>query len=99
MSIVTYGGMRTTVRLSEPLMVEVKGDAARHGQTFTSVLEDALQRLLNEEKSPSAVGRADVIVFGGTLGVRVDIADRAAVQRVLDEDDATKPGMSNHASS
>jgi hypothetical protein len=80
-------------------MAEVKSYAVRHRQTFTSVLEDALQRLLSDEKAAPSPERVDVVVFAGRTGIEVDPADHAAIQRVLDEDDAAVLEASVNANS
>lgn len=86
------------MRLNDSLMAEVKSYAARHGLTFTSVLEDALQRLLNDEKAGAEPDHhVDVVVFSGQLGVRVDVSDRDAVAQVLDDEDAEAFKKSQHA--
>lgn len=43
--------MRTTVRLDERLLSEVKKYAAESGRTLTSILEDALRETLARRRS------------------------------------------------
>ncbi len=83
--------MRTTVRLDETLLRSVKGYAARHHLTLTSVIEDALRRLLNEEERTAEGAPVDVLVFTGS-GTRpgVDIADRQTWRHLVDEEDAER---------
>ncbi|WP_157362191.1 hypothetical protein [Haloechinothrix halophila] len=83
--------MRTTVRLDETLMREVKSYAARHQRTFTSVLEDALRRLLKEEDMLQTTERIDVVVYTGA-GLRpgVDLDDRTTWQPLIDAEDAER---------
>lgn len=82
--------MRTTVRLDESLMRSVKSYAAENGRTLTSVVEDALRRLLNEELHRDAgASPVDVVVFTGS-GTRpgIEIDDRGTWQHLMDEEDA-----------
>jgi hypothetical protein len=81
--------MRTTVRLDEALLRSAKSYAARHHLTLTSVIEDALRRLLSEEQRAAENAPVDVLVFTGS-GTRpgVDVADRQTWQHLVDEDDA-----------
>lgn len=90
--------MRTTVRLDEALLSDVKGYAARHHLTLTSVIEDALRRLLNEEQRATESAPVDVLVFTGS-GTRpgVDISDRRTWQHLVDEEDAERFGMASDA--
>ncbi len=91
--------MRTTVRLDETLMREVKSYAARHQRTFTSVLEDALRRLLKEEGDmPRTTERIDVVVYTGSgLRVDVDLDDRTTWQPLIDAEDAERLTDATHA--
>lgn len=83
--------MRTTVRLDETLMRCAKSYAARHHLTLTSVIEDALRRLLKEEVQIATSPPVDVVVFTGS-GTRpgIEIADRRTWQHLADEEDAER---------
>lgn len=73
--------MRTTVRLDDRLMQQVKHAAHEHGETVTSMIERALRLLLagsqprgNDKRVPIPVSRAR----GGTLP-GIDLNDSAAL--------------------
>lgn len=86
------------MRLDETLMREAKSYAARHQRTFTSVLEDALRRLLKEEDMQQTTERIDVIVHTGTgLLPGVDLDDRTTYQPLIDAEDAERFTGVTHA--
>lgn len=73
-------------------MRSVKSYAAENGRTLTSVVEDALRRLLNEElHREKGTTQVDVVVFTGS-GTRpgIEIADRGTWQGRLEEEDAER---------
>lgn len=73
-------------------MRSVKSYAADNGRTLTSVVEDALRRLLNEElHREEGATQVDVVVFTGS-GTRpgIEIADRATWQGQLEDEDAER---------
>ena len=43
--------VRTTVRLDEALMRQVKAEAGRRGQTVTSLIEQGLRRVLDDSSA------------------------------------------------
>ena len=78
--------MRTTIRLDDGLLVEVKQIAARRDKTLTSVIEDALREMLARQRK--AEGRAPVeltTVSGGGLQPGVDLDDSAALLSLMEE--------------
>lgn len=83
--------MRTTVRLDDELMTQVKRYAARHRQTVTSVLEDSLRQLLERERRRGRARPVDVVVFTGS-GLRegIDLNDRATWGEVLEAEDVER---------
>jgi len=72
--------MRTTVRLDDRLLREVKRYAAEHGRTLTSVLEDALRQFLSGTARRKPAGPFRMVTFKGD-GLRpgVDLDDSAAL--------------------
>ncbi|RIQ34753.1 ribbon-helix-helix protein, CopG family [Jiangella rhizosphaerae] len=81
--------MRTTVRLDEDLMRQVKEYAARKNQTITSVLEDGLRQLLERDRRDVDGPRADLIVFTGDgLHVGIDLDDRSTWAELAEAEDA-----------
>jgi hypothetical protein len=78
--------MRTTIRLDDDLLVEVKQIAARSDKTLTSVIEDALREMLarrrkTEERTPVRL----TTVSGGGLQPGVDLDDSAALLSLMEE--------------
>ena len=78
--------MRTTIRLDDDLLVEVKQIAARSDKTLTSVIEDALREMLarqreTEERTPVRL----TTVSGNGLQPGVDLDDSAALLPLMEE--------------
>ena len=78
--------MRTTIRLEDDLLIEIKQIAARSDKTLTSVIEDALREMLarrqrTEERAPVKLTTAS----GGGLQPGVDLDDSAALLALLEE--------------
>jgi plasmid stability protein len=78
--------MRTTIRLDEDLMAEVKLRAARTGKTLTAVIEDALRESLARQKRSSDRKPVKLItVSGNGLQPGVDLDDSAALLTLMDQ--------------
>lgn len=77
--------MRTTISISDELLVAAKRRARERGQSLGSVIEDALRRALATEPDPAP--RPAVPVFDGGTGARpgVDLTSNRALYEVLDE--------------
>ena len=78
--------MRTTVRLDDDLLVEIKKIAAQADRTLTSVIEDALREMLARQQRAEA--RTPVrltTVSGGGLQPGVDLDDSAALLALMEE--------------
>ena len=73
--------MRTTVRLDEALMRQVKAEAGRRGQTVTSLIEQGLRLVLARGRIRSRRERVVVPVSRATGGTHpaVDLDDSSAV--------------------
>jgi hypothetical protein len=72
--------MRTTIRLDDNLLVEIKRLAAQEDRTLTSVMEHALREMLarlcrTKERTPVRL----TTVSGGGLQPGVDLDDSAAL--------------------
>ncbi len=77
--------MRTTIRLDDALLSEVKQYAARTGRTFTAVVEDALREKLS--RRPAEPGeRVELTTFDGALRPGVDLDDSASLYDLMDEE-------------
>jgi len=77
--------MRTTVRLDENLLKDVKVYAAEHGQTLTAVLERALRELLVRSREHQPQPSRELPTFRGR-GLRpgVDLDDSAALLDLME---------------
>lgn len=80
--------MRTTIRLDNQLLVEVKQLAAQTGQTQTAIIEEALRQMLARrqhmvERTPVKL----VTVAGNGLQSGVDLDDSAALLDLMDKAD------------
>lgn len=66
--------MRTTIRLDEDLLTQVKATAARTGRTLTSFVEDALRQAMARTEAQAATKPYRVKGFRGGLrpGVNLD---------------------------
>ncbi len=78
--------MRTTVRLEDPLLRDVKRYAAETGQTMTAVLEQALRELLLRRRELRRRRPVELPTFKGSgLQPGVDLDDSAALEDLMDE--------------
>lgn len=80
--------MRTTLNLDDLLYERLKRRASQDGRTVTSLLEEAIRRLLAQEERPGR--QPDAVTFptvaGRGLQPGVDLDDGAALADLLDED-------------
>jgi hypothetical protein len=74
--------MKTTLSIDTQVMVELKAEAARQGRTMSELVETALRLLLRSTATPHDL--SDLPTFHGGTEL-VDVADRDALYRVLDE--------------
>jgi hypothetical protein len=80
--------MRTTIRLDDDLLLQVKETAARSGKTLTSLIEDALREMLARQQEGE--GREPVrltMVSGGGLQPGADLDDSAALLLLMEASD------------
>jgi Ribbon-helix-helix protein, copG family len=85
--------MRTTVTINDELLAEVKVMAARQHRTIGSVMEEALMRLVEEDKGrPTARERYRLPDFGFTSGLLpgVDLFDKEQVAELLGDNELPK---------
>jgi hypothetical protein len=78
--------MRTTVSISDELLLAAKRRARERGQTLGELVDSALQRELND--GPPAPAAPAVPVFRGGTGPRpgIDVSSNRALIGSLDED-------------
>ena len=78
--------MRTTVRLDEAFMRQVKREAARRNQTVTSLIEAGLRLVLAQSKIPRRRRHVALPVSraGGGLLPGVDLNDSAALLDIME---------------
>lgn len=83
--------MRTTIRVDDELLAEVKALAARSHRSLNSVVEDALREMLSRQRAPQPRPRVELPTYGGS-GTRpgVDIEDWADVKRALEDEDIAR---------
>lgn len=81
--------MRTTVRLNDHLMREVKRYAAERQVTFTLILEEALRELLARKAEVGKRPPVSLPTFKGRgLQPGVDLSDSAALLELMERPDA-----------
>ncbi len=83
--------MRTTIRLSEPLLAEAKKLAVETKRTLTSVIEDALREVLARRRQSRLIGPNRKFKFTtvGGKGPRpgVDLDHSAALLELMESPD------------
>ena len=85
--------VRTTIRLDDRLLRELKKHAAARGRTLTAVIEDAVRQFLAHAVTGdvgSKVHPFRVITFKGGLRPGVDLDDSAALLDVMEETPASR---------
>jgi len=73
--------MKTTLNISDTVMVQLKREAARQGRTMSELMETALRLLLRAPKQPSGLPPLPTFHSGGAL---VDVADRDALYQAME---------------
>jgi hypothetical protein len=81
--------MRTTIRLDEHLLRQVKDHAVKTGRTMTAVIEDALRAFLGKKRTPKSKRRIKLATFKGRgLQPGVDLDSTAELLDRMDRSDA-----------
>ena len=78
--------MKTTLNIDDSVMQRLREEAARRGTTMSALVEAGLRRVL----APAPTTEPDELPPLPTWnsgGFKVDIADRDALYRVMEEDD------------
>jgi len=74
--------VKTTLVIPDPVMDRLRAEARRQRVTMSALVEVALRRLL--DASPETPGRVPPLPRWDSGGHLVDVADRDALQQVLD---------------
>ena len=73
--------MKTTLNIADPVMEQLKHEAARQKRTMSELVEAGLRLLFQSRKRSKAIQRLPTFRSGGTL---VDIADRDALYQAME---------------
>lgn len=77
--------MRTTIRLDDELLAQLKAQAARSGTTMNAVIEDAVRESLARRARQPPQRAARLPVFAGSkLRPGVDLDDSAALLDLME---------------
>lgn len=77
--------MRTTVRLSDPLLAEAKKYAAESGRTLAAAIEDALRETLTRRTHSAKRRKVRLPTLpGGRLRPGVDLDDTSAILDLME---------------
>jgi hypothetical protein len=76
--------MRTTVKIDDDLLVEVKTWAAASGRTLNDVVEDALRQALARRAAAADTPFELPVHHGGRLMPGVDLDDSAALLELME---------------
>jgi hypothetical protein len=90
--------MRTTVRLDESLLLEVRREAAKRGETLASMIEQGLRLVLAGSRSRRGRVRVKLPVSrggGGTLA-GVDLRNSSALLDIMEGRGDPSPGPAGH---
>lgn len=78
--------MRTTIRLDESLLAEVKKYAAKHQKTLTAIIEDALRETLARQKAFRRAAPVKLTTFKGSgTHPGIDLDDSASLLDAMDD--------------
>lgn len=76
--------MKTTLNIDDGVMRELKREAARRGETMSSLVEAGIRLVLKKEPPTKKLPPLPSFASGGAL---VDYADREALYRAMEEGD------------
>ena len=80
-SVIWVPIMKTTLKIDDTVMAELKREAARQGRTMSDLVETALRLLFRSQRKRGAIPVLPTFRSGGTL---VDIADRDALYHAME---------------
>ena len=82
--------MRTTIRLDDQLLADVKALALLTGKTLTAFIEDSLRETLTRRRQANRQPKLHLTTVGGNgLMPGVDLDDSAALLDLMDRQDAS----------
>ena len=73
--------MKTTLKIDDRVMAELRREAARQGRTMSELVESALRLLLHSERKQQKIVPLPTFHSGGAF---VDIADRDALYQAME---------------
>lgn len=76
--------MKTTLIIDASVLTDLKTEAARQGKTMSELAESAIRLFLIAKRQPQTTRRELPTFYSG--GHLVDIADREALYRVMEEE-------------
>jgi hypothetical protein len=74
--------MKTTLNIDDTVMAALRREAARTGRTMSELVETALRQLLQRQPAAAALPQLPTFDSGGA---RVDVADRDALYRAMED--------------
>ena len=75
--------MKTTLNIPDPLMQQLREEAARRRMTMSAIVEAGLRRILAEMSAPPKQEPLPPLPSWNSGGFLVDVADREALDRLL----------------
>ena len=82
--------MRTTIRINDQLLAEIKQLAAQTGQTLTAIIEEALRQMLaRQQRSGERPPVQLITVSGHGPQPGVDLDDSVALLDLMEKSDDT----------
>jgi hypothetical protein len=77
---------RTTFRIDEEILGEVKALAARQHRSLNSVMEEALRRMLTSAQELEDRPRVDVVTWDGGIAPGAELGPGAIKEHLAEED-------------
>ncbi len=85
--------MKTTLNIPDPLMQQLREEAARRRVTMSSLVEAGLRRILAETEQAEANKELPPLPSWHGGGFLIDITDREAIEKLDEERDARLYGF------
>jgi hypothetical protein len=77
--------MRTTVDIDDPILKDLKKLQQKEGKSLGRLISDLLAQALGQRRSAEALPKPSRWI-AKAMGSRVDLADREALYRTMEED-------------